>query len=104
MLHPDDRRGHGPTPLTSGTVAAVLHTTEPRLSEKVRRGHVDPPPTIVSGRRLWFEEQVLQAAGALGVLDDACRRRIRDAFRPHHDASDLAPGAISAQPARRSEA
>lgn len=67
-------------PLTTGTVARLLSATEPRVSETVRRGRVVPPPQIASGRRLWFEEHVLQAAESLGVLNDACRRRIRDAF------------------------
>jgi len=69
-------------PLTTGAVARLLDSTEPRVSETVRRGRVTPPPQIASGRRLWFEDQVLQAAESLGVLDDACRRRIRDAFYP----------------------
>ena len=59
-----------PTPLTTGTVAKLLNTTEPRVAETVRRGKVSPAPTIVAGRRLWLPEQVRQAAEALGLLTD----------------------------------
>ena len=55
------------TPLTTGAVARLLNSTEPQVAETVRRGYVDPPPTIVAGRRLWTPDQIRQAAEALGV-------------------------------------
>tara|TARA_R110002096_G_scaffold433694_1_gene653077 strand:- start:183 stop:410 length:228 start_codon:yes stop_codon:yes gene_type:complete len=61
------------TPLTTGTVAKLLHTTEPRVAETVRRGKVTPPPTILAGRRLWLPDQIVQAAEALGLLTDELR-------------------------------
>jgi hypothetical protein len=67
-------------PLTTGSAAQVLGTTERRLAETVRRGHVSPPPTILAGRRLWTLDQVLQAAEALGILDDNSQARIEHAF------------------------
>ncbi len=57
-----------PTPLTTGAVARLLNTTEPRVAETVRRGRISPEPVIVAGRRLWTHEQVRQAAEALGLL------------------------------------
>jgi hypothetical protein len=71
--HPDDRRVLPPLPLTTGAAAALLGTTEPRLSEIVRRGHVTPPPPILAGRRLWSREHLLQAAAALDILNDELR-------------------------------
>ncbi len=65
--------------LTTGQAAQVLGSTEPQLSETVRRGKVRPEPTIIAGRRLWFAEQLIQAAEALGVLDDTLRARIEKA-------------------------
>jgi hypothetical protein len=53
--------------LTTGQVAQLLDTTEPRLSELVRRGRVKPPPPVISGRRAWDESHVQQAAAALNV-------------------------------------
>lgn len=65
-----DRRVLPPFPLTTGAAAELLGTTEPRLSETVRRGHVTPPPPIRAGRRLWSADHLAQAAGALGLLTD----------------------------------
>ena len=65
-----------PSPLPTGEVARLLHSTEPRVAETVRRGHVDPPPTIAAGRRLWSNDQVLQAAEALGLLTDELRAKL----------------------------
>ncbi len=59
-----------PTPLTTGTVAKLLETTEPRVAETVRRGKVVPPPPVIAGRRLWSPNQVRQAAAALGLLTE----------------------------------
>ena len=67
-------------PFTTGAVARLLSTTEPRVAETVRRGHIEPEPTIVAGRRLWTYEQVLQAAEVLGLLDAELRERIDAAF------------------------
>ena len=55
------------TPLTTGAVARLLNTTEPRVAEMVRRGRITPEPIVVAGRRLWTHAQVLQAASALGI-------------------------------------
>lgn len=55
-------------PLTTGAVARLLKTTEPRVAETVRRGHITPEPIVVAGRRLWSADQLLQAAEALDLL------------------------------------
>ncbi len=68
MDHPVDRRVLPPFPVTTGAAAELLGTTEPRLSETVRRGHVAPPPPIQAGRRLWSADHLLQAGEALGAL------------------------------------
>lgn len=75
-VNPDDRRVASPLPLTTGAAADLLGTTEPKLSETVRRGHVSPPPPILAGRRLWSAEHLLQAADVLGVLTDQLRAQI----------------------------
>ena len=64
------------TPLTTGAVARLLNTTEPRVAETVRRGRISPEPVIVAGRRLWSYDQVLQAAEALGLLTDSLRAQL----------------------------
>jgi len=66
-------------PLTTGPAAQLLGVTEPELSETVRRGKVRPEPIIIAGRRLWFAEHLIQAAEALGVLDNELRARIQHA-------------------------
>lgn len=76
MHHLVDRRVLPPLPLTTGTAAELIGTTEPRLSETVRRGHVTPPPPILAGRRLWGPEHLIQAAEALGLLTDDLRAAI----------------------------
>jgi hypothetical protein len=73
---PDDRRELPRLPLTTGAAATLIGTTEPRLAETVRRGHVSPPPPIVAGRRLWSADQVRQAAEALGLLTDALQAQL----------------------------
>lgn len=55
-------------PISTGQVAQLLGTTEPKLSEEVRRGRVVPPPPVVAGRRLWRAEHVRQVAERLGLL------------------------------------
>ena len=68
MTNPDDRRSTPTFPTTSGVAADLIGTTEPKLSETVRRGHVEPPPPIMAGRRLWSRHHLLQAAAALDLL------------------------------------
>jgi hypothetical protein len=67
-----DRRTYA-FPLPTGAAANLLGTTEPRLSETVRRGRVSPPPPILAGRRLWDADQLRQAAEALGLLTEELR-------------------------------
>ena len=66
-------------PLTTGDLARLLQTTEPRLGEAVRRGRVSPPPEVIAGRRLWTRPQALQAAEALGELTDDIRALLEGA-------------------------
>lgn len=73
-----DRRVLPPLPLTTGAAAILLGTTEPRLSEVVRLGHVSPTPPILAGRRLWSREHLLQAAEALDVLTDDLRAALAE--------------------------
>lgn len=58
-------------PCSTGEAAKLIGTTEPRLAETVRRGQVNPEPTVMAGRRLWFPEQLRQAAVALDIPTDA---------------------------------
>lgn len=62
--------------MTTGAVARLLETTEPKLGEAVRRGAVEPPPPVLSGRRLWSSFQILQAAEYLGLLTDSLRAKL----------------------------
>lgn len=71
-----DRRVLPPLPLTTGAAAGLLGTTEPRLSETVRRGQVTPPPPIMAGRRLWSAEHILKAGDALGILTDGLKAQL----------------------------
>jgi len=61
---------------STGGVAVLLNVTEPHISELVRRGKVAPAPKVVSGRRVWQIDHVLQAARALGRDPDEILRRI----------------------------
>ena len=63
-------------PLSTGQVAEILGTTEPKLAETVRRGRVQPPPPIMAGRRLWGPDHVQQAAEYLGLWTDELRERL----------------------------
>ncbi len=63
-------------PISTGQAAAVLGTTEPKLSEEVRRGRVRPRPTVFAGRRLWGPEHLFQAAENLGLLTDELREKL----------------------------
>lgn len=55
-------------PLSTGEVARVLGTTEPKLSEEVRRGRVAPAPRVFAGRRVWEQAHVYQVGARLGLL------------------------------------
>ena len=61
------------TPITTGQAADLLHSTEPKLGDLVRRKKVYPPPRVLAGRRLWETNHLLQAARALGVLTPELR-------------------------------
>lgn len=63
-------------PIPTGRAAQILHTTEPLLSDTVRRRKVDPAPPIIAGRRLWCREHLIQAAEALGILTADLRAQI----------------------------
>jgi hypothetical protein len=63
-------------PLSTGQVAQLLGTTEPKLAETVRRARVRPAPPIQAGRRLWGRHHILQAATALGVLTPGLRAQL----------------------------
>lgn len=76
MQVPDDRRELPPLQLTTGAAAKALGTTEPRLADTVRRGHVTPPPPILAGRRLWSLKHLLQAADALDLPTDELRQQL----------------------------
>ena len=65
-------------PLSTGQAARFLKSTEPQLAETVRRGHVLPEPPILAGRRLWSPRHVLQAAEALGLLNDELRAQLEE--------------------------
>ena len=56
-------------PITTGIAASVLDSTEPRLNDLIRRKRIIPQPPVVSGRRIWGEEHLRQAADALGIAD-----------------------------------
>ncbi len=68
-------------PLTTGAAANLIGTTEPRLAETVRRGHVQPPPPILAGRRLWSADHLLQAAEALDILNEDLRLLLAEVDR-----------------------
>ena len=63
-------------PLSTGEAARLLGTTEPKLSEEVRRGRVTPEPTILAGRRLWGPKHLFQVAENLGLLSDELREEL----------------------------
>ena len=63
-------------PLSTGQAAETIGTTEPKLSEEVRRGRVNPRPTVFAGRRLWEPHHLLQAAQNLGLLTDELRESV----------------------------
>lgn len=63
-------------PMSTGSVARLLLTTEPQLSNLVRCGHVQPAPEVVAGRRQWFATHIFQAATAFGVLTPELEARL----------------------------
>ena len=63
-------------PISTGQAALFLGTTEPKLSEEVRRGRVTPPPALFAGRRMWGREHLLQVAENLGLLTDELREKL----------------------------
>ena len=63
---------------STGRVAALLGTTEPKVAELVRRGRTSPAPRVTSGRRLWERAHVLQAAACLAI-DERAVARLLDA-------------------------
>jgi len=67
-------------PCSTGEAARLLGTSEPRLAETVRRGHVRPPPPIVAGRRLWGPADLIQAARVLGLLTNHLEDTLRSAM------------------------
>lgn len=54
-------------PISTGQAARLLDTTEPHLSEAVRRGKIRPEPTVLAGRRLWERAHLIRAAQVMGV-------------------------------------
>jgi hypothetical protein len=52
---------------TTGQVAALLAVTEPQLNDLIRRGKINPAPSVVAGRRAWLRQHVAQAADLLGA-------------------------------------
>lgn len=94
-------------PTTTGLVARALDTSEPRLNDLIRRRKIDPPPPIVSGRRVWELEHLLEAAESLGLLTDDLRTMLSlapaeapgEARRPQGAG---APGSKAAGELRRS--
>ena len=56
--------------LTTGEVAALLGTSEPRINDLVRRGKIDPAPLPRAGRRSWEQPDIERAARALGISFD----------------------------------
>ena len=63
-------------PASTGEVAQFLGVTEPRLNDLIRRGRIDPLPTVASGRRRWSAEHVIAAAIASGIDAQATRLRL----------------------------
>jgi len=56
-----------PHQFSTGQAASLLHTTEPRLNDLIRRRRILPPPDVVAGRRAWSRGHILQAAMRLGL-------------------------------------
>ena len=78
------------TSRTTGQAARLIHSTEPRLADLVRKGKIQPEPLIVAGRRQWAPIHILQAARHLGIPTDDLRRRL-DGESSDPSADVLAP-------------
>jgi hypothetical protein len=63
-------------PLSTGQAAQLIRTTEPRLADLVRKGKIQPEPTIFAGRRLWERSHIRKAAECLGLFTAELRRQI----------------------------
>jgi hypothetical protein len=63
-------------PICTGQAAELLNATEPALNQLIRAGKLNPSPPVISGRRLWSEQHVLQAAEHLGVLTEELRAEL----------------------------
>jgi hypothetical protein len=63
-------------PLSTGQVARLLRSTEPKLSNLVRCGLIQPSPEVLAGRRQWYAAHIFQAAKALGVLTPDLEARL----------------------------
>lgn len=64
--------------MTTGEVARLLGTAEPRVANTVRCGWIQPAPRIVAGRRQWFLDQVVQAAEVLELLTPDLEARLNE--------------------------
>lgn len=56
--------------LSTGQVAALLAVPEPKLNDLIRRGKINPAPSVSAGRRVWLAQHVRQAADVLGLSSD----------------------------------
>ena len=77
---------------STGQVADLLGTIEPRLNDLIRRRKIAPPPEVVCGRRLWRPEHVAQAAQSLGLPTDEIERLLAGVQR---DVTEGAAPAVS---------
>ena len=85
-------------PLSTGQTAQLIISTEPKLAELVRQGHIQPRPDVFAGRRLWHATHVVQAARALGTLTPEIEA-LHDGSEVPVDASDvLRPSPCPATP------
>ncbi len=62
---------------STGQAAEVIGASEPRLSDLVRRGKIQPPPALFAGRRCWEPDHIRQAATHLGLLTDDLERELQ---------------------------
>lgn len=67
---------------STGQIAALVLTPEPRVADLVRRGKISPPPQVIAGRRLWTRDQARQAAERLDRLQPDVEAAIDAAFGP----------------------
>ncbi len=74
--------------ITTGRAALIHDTSEPRLNDLVRRRKIDPAPPVVSGRRVWAMEHLIQAGARLAVAPEEVRRRVVR-FAESHESREL---------------